>query len=196
VELTKAAQERLLKERVVVVGKEIDADLANEVTAHLLLLDADDPGRDIMLYINTPGGSVTAAMSIYDTMQLISSRVVTLAMGLAAGVGALLLATGAHGLRCALPHSKLNLMRPEAGPQSPDDSPEAVRIRAELMAKWRREIAAILAERTGQTPEQIEADWNPPRWFTAAEALDYGLVDRIVEKGRSIRPRREMREHP
>ncbi len=178
---------RLLQERIVYVGAEIDDGIANQVTADLLLLDAEDGDRGITLYINTPGGSVSAGMAIYDTMQVVNCKVATVAMGLAAGMGLVLLASGAIGHRSALEQARMQLMRPQMMFTAQDPV-----LQAEMSAKWSRELATILAENTGRTPAEIERDWDPPRWFTADEAAGYRLIDR-VEHNRPPRSRAAMR---
>jgi ATP-dependent Clp protease, protease subunit len=181
-------RERLLEQRIVHVGAEIDDEMANQVTADLLLLDAEDGDRGITMYINTPGGSVPAGMAIYDTMMMVGCEVATVAMGLAAGMGLVLLASGTTGHRSALAQARMQLMKPRmaAGPSDPV-------LQAEIFAKWSRELATIVAESTGHTPAEIERDWDPPRWFTADEAVSYRLIDRIADEARPPRSRAAMR---
>jgi ATP-dependent Clp protease, protease subunit len=169
--------DRLLGERIVLIGREIDDELANRVCAQLLLLAAADPDRDITLYINSPGGSVTAGMAIYDTMRLITPDVATWAVGFSASMGQFLLSGGTPGKRHALPHARILMHQPSAGVGG---SASDVAIRAGVFGAMKREIAALTAEHTGQSVETITADADRDRWFTAAEARDYGLVDHVA----------------
>jgi ATP-dependent Clp protease protease subunit len=184
-EIADAVRERLLKERVVLVHGEIDNDMANQVTAQLLLLDAEDPGREISMYINTPGGSVPAGMSIWETMRLVKCDVATCAMGLAGGMGLVLLAAGTWGRRHALSHARLLLLQPTGSGSTADP------MASEVFDRWRREISQILADATGKTSVRVREDWEPQRWFTADEGLEYGFVDRVLEPGTRIKPRRQ-----
>ena len=169
--------DRLLEERIVFLGREVDDEIANRISAQLLLLAAQDPERDITMYINSPGGSVTAGMAIYDTMRLIRPDVATWAVGFAASMGQFLLTAGARGKRYALPHARILMHQPSAGigGQATD-----IAIRAGVYAEMKREIAEITARHTGQTFETITADSDRDRWFTASEAQAYGLVDHVV----------------
>src|SRR3954464_14467117 len=169
--------QRLLDERIVFIGQEIDDELANRVCAQLLLLSAVDPDRDIALYINSPGGSVTAGMAIYDTMRLITPDVATWAVGFSASMGQFLLSGGTPGKRHALPHARILMHQPSAGVGG---NATDVAIRAGVFSAMKREIAEMIAEHTGQTVETITADSDRDRWFTATEARDYGLVDHVV----------------
>lgn len=169
--------ERLLQERIIVLGSEVNDDIANRITAQLLLLAAEDPTKDITLYINSPGGSVTAGMAIFDTMELIEPDVSTWAMGLAASMGQFLLTAGAPGKRYALPHARILMHQPSAGVGG---TASDIAIQAEVYGKWKREMARITADRTGQTVERITTDADRDRWFTAEEALEYGFVDHIA----------------
>ena len=171
--------ERLLRERIVFLGSEVDDDIANRITAQLLLLAAEDPERDIIFYINSPGGSVTAGMAIYDTMQLVEPDVQTWAMGLAASMGQFLLSSGSPGKRYALPHARIMMHQPSAGIGG---TASDIAIRAEVYAKWKLEMARITAEQTGQTLEKVTEDADRDRWFTAAEAREYGFVDHVVTR--------------
>ena len=180
--------QRLLKERIIWLGGEVRDDNANAICAQLLLLAAEDPDRDIYLYINSPGGSVTAGMAIYDTMQYIKPDVVTVGMGLAASMGQFLLTAGAPGKRYITPHTRVLLHQPLGGAGG---SATEIRINADLILGMKKELAAITASRTGKTVEQVEADGDRDHWFTAQEALEYGFVDR----GRSEREERTD-EHP
>jgi ATP-dependent Clp protease protease subunit len=169
--------ERLLEERIVFLGREVDDEIANRIIAQLLLLAAQEPERDITMYINSPGGSVTAGMAIYDTMRLIRPDVATWAVGFAASMGQFLLTAGTPGKRYALPHARVLMHQPSAGigGQATD-----IAIRAGVYGQMKREIAEITARHTGQTVETITADSDRDRWFTAAEAQAYGLVDHVV----------------
>jgi len=169
--------ERLLQERIVVLGSEVNDDIANRITAQLLLLAAEDPTKDITLYINSPGGSVTAGMAIFDTMELIEPDVSTWAMGLAASMGQFLLTAGAPGKRYALPHARILMHQPSAGVGG---TASDIAIQAQVYGKWKQEMARITADRTGQTIEKVTADADRDRWFTAAEALEYGFVDHVA----------------
>jgi ATP-dependent Clp protease, protease subunit len=169
--------DKLLEERIVFLGREVDDEIANRISAQLLLLAAQDPDRDITMYINSPGGSVTAGMAIYDTMRLIRPDVATWAVGFAASMGQFLLTAGAPGKRYALPHARILMHQPSAGIGGVASD---IAIRAGVYAQMKREIAEITARHTGQTVETITADSDRDRWFTAAEAQAYGLVDHVV----------------
>ncbi|MEA5366684.1 ATP-dependent Clp protease proteolytic subunit [Amycolatopsis sp., V23-08] len=175
--LTDSVFERLLQERIVVLGSEVNDEIANRITAQLLLLDADDAESDIRFYINSPGGSVTAGFAIYDTMQLIRPDVATYAMGMAASMGQFLLSSGTPGKRYSLPHARILMHQPSAGVGG---TASDIAIQADLFNKWKRELAQITADQTGQTVEQIIADGDRDRWFTAQEAKDYGFVDHVL----------------
>ncbi|WP_246366473.1 ATP-dependent Clp protease proteolytic subunit [Kibdelosporangium persicum] len=180
--LNDSVYERLLRERIVFLGSEVDDEIANRITAQLLLLEAEDPKRDIVFYINSPGGSVTAGMAIYDTMQLIEPDVQTWAMGLAASMGQFLLSSGTPGKRYALPHARIMMHQPSAGVGG---TASDIAIRAEVFGKWKREMAQITADQTGQSVEKITADADRDRWFTAEEAREYGFVDHVAARGSS-----------
>lgn len=169
--------DRLLAERIVFLGSEVDNDAANRITAQLLLLTTDDPSRDITFYINSPGGSVTAGMAIYDTMQLIEPDVATWAVGFAASMGQFLLSAGTPGKRHALPHARILMHQPSAGMGG---TASDIAIRAGVFGAMKRQIAELTAQHTGQTVEMITADSDRDRWFTAPEARDYGLVDHVA----------------
>lgn len=175
--LTDSVFERLLQERIVVLGSEVNDEIANRITAQLLLLDADDAESDIRFYINSPGGSVTAGFAIYDTMQLIRPDVATYAMGMAASMGQFLLSSGTPGKRYALPHARILMHQPSAGVGG---TASDIAIQADLFNKWKQELARITADQTGQTVEQIIKDGDRDRWFTAQEAKDYGFVDHVL----------------
>ncbi|OZM81960.1 ATP-dependent Clp protease proteolytic subunit [Pseudonocardia sp. MH-G8] len=170
--------DRLLEERIVFLGREVDDEIANRISAQLLLLAAQDSERDITLYINSPGGSVTAGMAIYDTMRLIRPDVATWAVGFAASMGQFLLSAGARGKRHALPHTRILMHQPSAGIGG---NATDIAIRAGVYAEMKREIAEITAGHSGQTFETITADSDRDRWFTAAQAREYGLVDHVVD---------------
>jgi ATP-dependent Clp protease protease subunit len=175
--LNDSVYERLLRERIVFLGSEVDDEIANRITAQLLLLAAEDPERDITFYINSPGGSVSAGMAIYDTMELIEPDVATWAMGMAASMGQFLLSAGSPGKRYALPHARIMMHQPSGGIGG---TASDIAIRAEVLAKWKIEIASITAERSGKTVDRITTDQDRDRWFTAAEAVEYGLIDHVV----------------
>ncbi len=168
---------RLLKDRIVFLGGEIDDDTANLVVAQLLFLEADDPDKDISLYINSPGGSVSAGMAIYDTMQYIKCDVATICVGLAASMGAFLLTAGVKGKRRALPNSEIMIHQPLGGARGQATD---VAIHAEQLIKTRKRINEILASRTGQPLERIQADTERDNFMDAQAALDYGIVDEII----------------
>ena len=180
--------QHLLKERIIWLGGEVRDENANAICAQLLLLAAEDPDRDIYLYINSPGGSVTAGMAIYDTMQYIKPDVVTVGMGLAASMGQFLLTAGAPGKRYITPHTRVLLHQPLGGAGG---SATEIRINADLILGMKKELAAITASRTGKTVEQVEADGDRDHWFTAQEALEYGFVDRVIDTPQEIGTRGE-----
>ena len=175
--LIDSVYERLLAERIIFLGTQVDDDIANRLCAQILLLAAEDSTKDINLYINSPGGSVTAGMAIYDTMVLAPCDVATYAMGLAASMGEFLLAAGTKGKRYALPHARIMMHQPSAGIGG---SAADIAIQAEQFALTKKEMNRLNAEFTGQTLERVEADADRDRWFTAPEALEYGFVDHII----------------
>ena len=175
--------QRLLKERIIWLGGEVRDENANTICAQLLLLAAEDPDRDIYLYINSPGGSVTAGMAVYDTMQYIKPDVVTVGMGLAASMGQFLLTAGAPGKRYITPHTRVLLHQPLGGAGG---SATEIRINADLILGMKKELAEITAQRTGKSVEQIEADADRDHWFNAREALEYGFVDQLIEGPQEI----------
>lgn len=175
--------QRLLKERIIWLGGEVRDDNANAICAQLLLLAAEDPERDIYLYINSPGGSVTAGMAIYDTMQYVKPDVVTVGMGLAASMGQFLLTAGAPGKRYITPHTRVLLHQPLGGAGG---SATDIRINADLILGMKKELAQITASRTGKSVEQVEADGDRDQWFTAQEALEYGFVDQVIDSPQEI----------
>ena len=175
--------QRLLKERIIWLGGEVRDDNANAICAQLLLLAAQDPERDIYLYINSPGGSVTAGMAIYDTMQYVKPDVVTVGMGLAASMGQFLLTAGAPGKRYITPHTRVLLHQPLGGAGG---SATDIRINADLILGMKKELAQITASRTGKSVEQVEADGDRDHWFSAQEALEYGFVDQVIDSPQEI----------
>jgi ATP-dependent Clp protease protease subunit len=175
--LTDSVYERLLRERIIVLGTQVEDNMSNQICSQLLLLAAEDPDRDISIYINSPGGSVTAGMAIYDTMQLIKPDVVTVAMGMAASMGQFLLSAGAKGKRFALPHARIMMHQPSAGLGG---TASDIAIQAEMFSKHKREMAELIAEQTGQSVEKIMSDSDRDRWFNATEARDYGFIDHIA----------------
>jgi len=170
---------RLLQDRIVVLGTQVDDDIANYITAQLLFLEGQDSERPIWLYINSPGGSVTAGMAIYDTMQFVEPEVGTICMGLGASMGQFLLCAGAPGKRYALPHARIMMHQPLGGVQGQATD---IAIQAEQMAYTKRVLQQRIADHTGHTLEEIEADSDRDRWFTAEEAKDYGLIDKVIVK--------------
>jgi ATP-dependent Clp protease, protease subunit len=181
--LNDSVYDRLLRERIIFLGQPVDDPIANQISAQLLLLAAEDPKRDIHLYINSPGGSVTAGMAIYDTMQLVECDVATFAMGLAASMGQFLLSSGEPGKRYALPHARILMHQPSAGIGG---TASDIAIQAEQYRLTKREMAELIAQQTGQTVEQIERDSDRDRWFTAAQALEYGFVDQVLARAEQI----------
>jgi len=177
--LTDSVFERLLQERIVVLGSEVNDEIANYLTAQMLYLEGEDPEKDIWLYINSPGGSVTAGMAIYDIMQFVSCDVATVCMGLGASMGQFLLCAGAKEKRYALPHARIMMHQPSGGlrGQAAD-----IAIQAEQMVYTKRTLAERIADHTGQTVEQITLDSDRDRWFTAEEAKDYGIIDHVIVK--------------
>ena len=168
---------RLLKERIIFLGEQVDDVTASLVTAQLLFLESEDPNKDIHLYINSPGGSVTAGMAIYDTMQYIKCDVSTICIGMAASMGAFLLAGGAKGKRLALPNAEIMIHQPSGGAQG---QATEINIVAEHILKTRKKLNTILAENTGKPLEVIEADTERDNYMSAAEAMEYGLIDRVI----------------
>jgi ATP-dependent Clp protease protease subunit len=175
---------RLLKERIIFLGSDVRDDNANAICAQLLLLAAEDPDKDIWLYINSPGGSVTAGMAIFDTMQFVKPDVATVAMGLAASMGQFLLSAGTPGKRYATPHARIMMHQPSGGIGG---TASDIKIQAEQMLHIKRQMADLIAQHTGQTVEQIEKDSDRDRWFTADQARDYGFVDHVVANAAQAR---------
>jgi ATP-dependent Clp protease protease subunit len=170
---------RLLKDRIILIGSEIDDNVSNLVVAQLLFLAAEDPEKDIHLYINSPGGSVTSGLAIYDTMQYIKPDVSTICIGLAASMGSFLLAAGAPGKRFALPNSEIMIHQPLGGARGQASD---IKIHAEWILKTRDKLNKIYAERTGQPLEKIEKDVDRDNWMSAEEAREYGLIDRVITR--------------
>ena len=175
--------QRLLRERIIWLGSDVRDDNANAICAQMLLLAAEDPDKDIWLYINSPGGSVTAGMAIYDTMQYVKPDVATVAMGLAASMGQFLLSSGAQGKRYATPHARIMMHQPSGGFGG---TVTDIRIQAELINNMKRTLSQLTAEQTGQTIEQINKDNDRDRWFTAEEAKEYGFVDHVVRHAADV----------
>ncbi|WP_433536865.1 ATP-dependent Clp protease proteolytic subunit [Micromonospora sp. CA-249363] len=169
--------ERLLRERIVFLGTEVTDESANQICAQILLLAAEDADRDIYLYINSPGGSVTAGMAVYDTMRYVRNDVATLALGLAGSMGQFLLCAGAAGKRYALPHSRVMMHQPSGGMGG---TASDITIQAENMLHVKRTMQELIAQHTGHTLDEIQRDWDRDRWFTAEQAREYGIVDRVL----------------
>ena len=175
--------QRLLRERIIFLGSVVEDNIANALSAQMLLLAAEDPEKDIYLYINSPGGSVSAGMAIYDTMQYVPCDVATVAMGLAASMGQFLLCAGERGKRYALPHARIMMHQPSGGIGG---TASDIKIQAEQMLYTKKKMAELIAEHTGQSLDAIEADSDRDRWFTAADAKDYGFVDHVVSRARDV----------
>ncbi|HEX3898174.1 MAG TPA: ATP-dependent Clp protease proteolytic subunit [Mycobacteriales bacterium] len=181
--LNDSVYERLLRERIVFLGSQVDDPIANQICAQLLLLSAEDPERDIFLYINSPGGSVSAGMAIYDTMQFVANDVATVAVGLAASMGQFLLCAGATGKRYATPHARIMMHQPSGGIGG---TASDIAIQAEQMLYTKKIMQERIAFHTNQTVEQIERDSDRDRWFTADEAKEYGFVDHVVARAAQV----------
>ena len=177
--LNDSVYDRLLRSRIIFLGQPVDDTIANQICAQLLLLAAEEPGRDINLYINSPGGSVTAGMAIYDTMTFVDCDIATYAMGLAASMGQFLLSAGSPGKRYALPHARILMHQPSAGIGG---TASDIAIQAEQFKLTKTEMSELIAEHTGQNVEQIRQDSERDRWFTAHQALEYGFVDHVVSR--------------
>jgi ATP-dependent Clp protease protease subunit len=177
--LNDSVYDRLLRERIIFLGQVVDDNIANQICAQLLLLAAEDPTREIALYINSPGGSVTAGMAIFDTMTFVDCDVATYAMGLAASMGQFLLSAGTRGKRFALPHARIMMHQPSGGIGG---TAADIAIQAEQIKLTKIEMAELIASHTGQEVEQIRADSERDRWFTAQQALEYGFVDEVVTR--------------
>ncbi|MFZ1062074.1 MAG: ATP-dependent Clp protease proteolytic subunit [Acidimicrobiales bacterium] len=172
--------QRLLRERIVFLGSQVDQNTANRICAELLLLEAEDRDKDISLYINSPGGSVTDGLAIYDTMQYVNCDIRTICVGMAASMGQFLLCAGAPGKRFSLPHSRILMHQPSMGGMQGQASDIA--IQAEQIVYMKTQLAERIAFHTGQSVERIEADSDRDRWFTAQEALDYGFIDAVIDR--------------
>ena len=169
---------RLLKDRIIFLGEEVNETTASLVVAQLLFLESEDPSKDIQLYINSPGGSVTAGMAIYDTMNYVKCDVSTICIGMAASMGAFLLSGGAKGKRLALPNAEIMIHQPLGGAKG---QATEIQIAAELILKTRKKLNEILAKNTGKPLEVIETDTERDNYMTAAEATEYGLIDKVIE---------------
>lgn len=177
---------RLLMDRIVFLGTAVNDDVANILIAQLLFLEADAPGREIQLYINSPGGSVPSGLAIYDTMQHLTSPVCTTCVGMAASMGCFLLAAGAHGRRAALPHARIMMHQPSGG--SAEGSAADIEIVAREIVYNRAKLFELLGKHTGQPLERIEREFERDRWFSAAEAKHYGIVDTVIENSGRLVP--------
>lgn len=184
---------RLLKERIIFLGSEVRDDNANAICAQMLLLAAEDPEKDIWLYINSPGGSVTAGMAIFDTMQWVPNDVATVAMGMAASMGQFLLSAGTPGKRYATPHARVMMHQPSGGIGG---TASDIKIQAEQMLHIKKQMAELIAEHTGQELAQIERDSDRDRWFTASEAKDYGFVDAVFSRAEQAESRLGAKDSP
>jgi ATP-dependent Clp protease protease subunit len=176
--------QRLLKDRIVILGSEVNDQVANLISAQLLYLEGQDPDKDIWLHINSPGGSVTAGLAIYDTMNFIGPDVGTICMGLAASMGQFLLCAGAAGKRYSLPSGRIMMHQPSGGFQG---QAADIKIQAEQMGYIKEMLAGRIAHHTGQSIEQIHKDSDRDRWFTAEEAKDYGIIDQVIVKRGEMR---------
>lgn len=174
---------RLLRERIIFLGSVVEDSMANAICAQMLLLAAEDSEKDIFLYINSPGGSVTAGMAIYDTMQFVKNDVATVGMGLAASMGQFLLCAGAPGKRYATPHARIMMHQPSSGIGG---TATDIKIQAEQIGYTKKKMAELIAFHTGQTVGTITADSDRDRWFTADEAKDYGFVDHVVRNASQV----------
>ena len=174
---------RLLRERIIFLGSVVEDAMANAIAAQILLLSAEDPEKDIYLYINSPGGSISAGMAIYDTMQFVPNDVATVAMGLSASMGQFLLCAGAPGKRYALPHARIMMHQPSGGIGG---TATDIRIQAEQIGFTKKKMAELIAFHTGQKMETITTDSDRDRWFTADEAKEYGFVDHVVKSAGQV----------
>jgi ATP-dependent Clp protease protease subunit len=181
--LQDAVFERLLGDRIVVLGSQVDDAVANQLAAQMLLLAAEDPKRDIHLYVNSPGGSVSAGMAVYDTMQFVDCDVATYGIGMAASMGQFLLTAGTPGKRYALPHTRILMHQPSAGVAGTQSD---IAIQAEEFRQLKRVVNELQAAHSGQAVEQVERDSDRDRWFTPEEARDYGLVDHVVTRAATL----------
>jgi ATP-dependent Clp protease protease subunit len=181
--LDDSVYQRLLRERIIFLGSVVEDANANAICAQMLLLDAEEPGKDIWLYINSPGGSVSAGLAIYDTMQFVKSDVATVAMGLAASMGQFLLSAGEKGKRYATPNARIMMHQPSGGLGG---TASDIKIQAEQMLYTKKRLAQLIAEHTGQPLDTIESDSDRDRWFDAEGAKDYGFVDHVVTSAREV----------
>ncbi|CCH68102.1 ATP-dependent Clp protease proteolytic subunit [Richelia intracellularis HH01] len=170
---------RLYRERIIFLGRDVDDEIANQIIAVMLYLDSEDPGKDIYLYINSPGGMVTSGMAIYDTMQHVKSNVVTICVGLAASMGSFLLAAGNKGKRLALPHSRIMIHQPSGGTRGQATD---IEIEAREILRIRHQLNKIYSQNTGQLLSKIEKDMDRDFFMSAQEALEYGLIDKVIEE--------------
>ena len=175
--------DRLLRDRIIWLGEEVRDDNSNEICAKILLLAAEDQNKDIFLYINSPGGSITAGMAIYDTMQFVPNDIVTVGIGMAASMGQLLLTAGAPGKRYITPNARVLLHQPHGGFGGTSSD---IQTQAQLILDMKKRLAEITAERTGKSVEQINADGDRDRWFSAQQALEYGFVDHVRESAADV----------
>lgn len=175
--------QRLLRHRIIFLGQQVDDELANRICAELVLLAAEDPKRDISIYINSPGGSVSAGLAIYDVMQYVPNDIATYAMGMAASMGQFLLCAGTSGKRFAMPHSQIMLHQPHGGIGG---TASDIRIQAEQILYLKRILAERTAMHTGQTVDQVERDSDRDRWFTAEQAREYGFIDHVVRSADEV----------
>ncbi|MEU4551133.1 ATP-dependent Clp protease protease subunit [Micromonospora violae] len=175
--------ERLLRERIVFLGTEVTDESANQICAQILLLAAEDADRDIYLYINSPGGSVSAGMAVYDTMRYVRNDVATLALGFAGSMGQFLLCAGAAGKRYALPHSRIMMHQPSGGMGG---TAADITIQAENMLHVKRTMQELISEHSGRALDEIQRDWDRDRWFTAEQAREYGLIDQVVTRAEQL----------
>ncbi|MBM7806486.1 ATP-dependent Clp protease protease subunit [Geodermatophilus bullaregiensis] len=181
--LSDAVLDRLLRERIVVLGSEVDDEVANQLCAQMLLLSAEDPKRDVHLYVNSPGGSVSAGMAIHDTMQFLDCDVATYAFGMAASMGQFLLTAGTPGKRFSLPHTRIMVHQPSAGIGGTQSD---ITIQADMLRRLKRDLNELQAQYTGRTVEEIERDSDRDRWFTPAQAREYGLIDSVVASAAAL----------
>jgi len=170
---------RLLKDRIIILSEDVNDVTASLIVAQMLFLEGEDPEKDIFFYINSPGGSITSGMAIYDTMQYVKCDVSTICLGMAASMGAFLLAAGAKGKRCALPNSEIMIHQPLGGMQGQATD---IKIHADRIIKMKEKLNSILAERSGQTYEKVAADTERDNFLSAQEAMDYGLIDKVIDK--------------
>ncbi|MEU1642902.1 ATP-dependent Clp protease proteolytic subunit [Micromonospora zamorensis] len=175
--------ERLLRERIVFLGTEVTEESANQICAQILLLAAEDAKSDIYLYINSPGGSVSAGMAVYDTMRYVRNDVATLALGFAGSMGQFLLCAGAAGKRYALPHSRIMMHQPSGGMGG---TASDITIQAENMLHVKRTMQELTAQHSGRTLDEIQRDWDRDRWFTAEQAREYGLIDQVITRAEQL----------